>query len=162
VPEVDAVLAWLAAHRPGESDVTIVHGDYRLGNVIFAPRAPARLAAILDWEIATVGDPLIDLGWLVSSWPEAGDDSGAILSLASVVAGGGFPTRGALAERYAERSGRSIRDLRWYSTFAFWRGAIGLETIYAQALRGTTDDPFALELATGVPELARRALRETR
>lgn len=162
VPEADEVLAWLHDHRPQQADVTVVHGDYRLGNVIFAPQAPAHLAAILDWEIATVGDPLIDLGWLLSAWPEPGDDAGAILSLAAAVADGGFPSRRQLAERYAERSGRSVETLGWYTTFAFWRGAVGLETIYAQAVRGTTDDPYALELETGVPELARRALREAR
>ncbi len=161
VPEADEVLVWLREHQPPQADVTVVHGDYRLGNVIFAPGAPARLAAILDWEIATVGDPLIDLGWLLAAWPEPGDDSGAILSLAGAVADGGFPSRRQLAERYAQRSGRSIDALGWYTTFAFWRGAVGLETIYAQAVRGTTDDPYALALESGVPELARRALRET-
>ncbi len=161
VPEADEVLAWLRDNQPPQAGITVVHGDYRLGNVIFAPGAPARLAAILDWEIATVGDPLIDLGWLLAAWPEPGDDSGAILSLAGAVADGGFPSRRQLAERYAQRSGRSIDALGWYTTFAFWRGAVGLETIYAQAVRGTTDDPYALALESGVPELARRALRET-
>jgi aminoglycoside phosphotransferase (APT) family kinase protein len=161
LPDVDHARRWLEAHAPPPAVPTIVHGDYRLGNVMYAPGPRARLVAILDWEIASVGDPLVDVGWLLSTYPEPGDTSGTLLSMAGAVARGGFPRRAELAARYEERTGRSIRDLGWYTAFAFWRAAVGLESLYRRALNGSTDDPFLETLEHGVPELAERALLAT-
>jgi aminoglycoside phosphotransferase (APT) family kinase protein len=157
LPVVEEVAAWLAARRPRPRRPAIVHGDYRLGNMIFAPAAPARLISILDWEIATIGDPLCDVGWMLANWPEPGHESGTLLAMAGTVAEGGFPARAELVARYAERSGRAVGDIRWYVVLAFWRAAIGLETLHARSLTGTPDDPFVHELEVGVPELADRA-----
>jgi aminoglycoside phosphotransferase (APT) family kinase protein len=162
VPAVDKVTAWLAEHLPQSGPATIVHGDYRLGNVMFAPSAPARLVAIFDWELATIGDPLADLGYLLTTWVQAGDPEGVITSLGLVTRRPGFPTRDELVARYEERSGRSMSDLRWYSALAQWKSAIFLEGSYKRRLAGTTDDPFFDSLEEGVPEVAERAWAYTR
>jgi aminoglycoside phosphotransferase (APT) family kinase protein len=157
VPAVDKVTAWLAANLPQSGPATIVHGDYRLGNVMFAPAAPARLVAIFDWELATIGDPLADLGYLLTTWVQAGDPEGVITSLGLVTRRPGFPAREELVARYEERSGRSMSDVRWYSALAQWKSAIFLEGSYKRRLAGTTDDPFFDTLKEGVPEIAERA-----
>jgi aminoglycoside phosphotransferase (APT) family kinase protein len=157
VPVLDRVTAWLAAHRPESGPATIVHGDYRLGNTMFAPGAPARLVAIFDWELATIGDPLADVGYLTATYPQPGDTPDSLFAVAAVTTLEGFPTRDELIGRYEERSGRSMRDVRWYQTLAMWKAAVFLEGSYKRLLAGTTDDPFFGLLDTGVPELADHA-----
>ena len=135
-----------------------MHGDYRLGNTIFAAEAPARLAAVLDWEMATIGDPLADLGYLCMMWTEAGDPEGGLREyLGSVTRSEGFPTRGELIARYEQRSGRSMRDIRWYTTLALWKSVVFMEGNYKRAIAGTTDDPYLKQFGEGVLELARQA-----
>jgi aminoglycoside phosphotransferase (APT) family kinase protein len=158
LPVLDQVTAWLGANVPAQQAATIVHGDFRLGNTMFGGEAPARLKSIFDWELATIGDPLADLGYLTATYPEPGDDTGAIFSLAAVTTREGFPSRAELIAWYEERSGRSMRDVRWYTTLALWKSAVFLEGSYQRLLAGTTDDPFFKMLDTGVPEIAQRAL----
>src|SRR5205807_8982950 len=111
IPAVERVGGWLAENMPSSGPATIVHGDYRLGNTIFAPGAPARLVAVLDWEMATIGDPLADLGYLCMMWTEAGDpEVGLREALGRVTRAEGFPTRAELVERYEQLSGRSMSD----------------------------------------------------
>ena len=153
---LDRVTAWLAAQRPESGAATIVHGDYRLGNAMFAPGAPARLNAIFDWELATIGDPLADVGYLTATYAQAGD-AGTIFTLGAVTTQEGFPSREELIARYEERSGRAMSDVRWYATLALWKAAIFLEGSYKRLLAGTTDDPFFKLLDTGVPDLAEYA-----
>jgi aminoglycoside phosphotransferase (APT) family kinase protein len=148
---------WLRSNLPDSGPATIVHGDYRLGNTMFAPGAPARLVSIFDWELATIGDPLADVGYLTATYPEPGDDSGTLFTLAAVTTRPGFPTRAELIARYEDGSGRSMSDVRWYQTLALWKSAVFLEGSYKRLLAGTTDDPFFKMLDEGVPEIARRA-----
>jgi aminoglycoside phosphotransferase (APT) family kinase protein len=157
IATLDRVTAWLTANRPESGPATIVHGDYRLGNAMFAPEAPARLVAIFDWELATIGDPLADVGYLAATYAQAGEAEGTIFSLGAVTTQAGFPTRAELIARYEERSGRSMQDVRWYATLALWKAAIFLEGSYKRLLAGTTDDPFFKLLDTGVPDLAEYA-----
>jgi aminoglycoside phosphotransferase (APT) family kinase protein len=157
LPAVEKVGEWLARNLPEPSGASLVHGDFRLGNTIFAAGSPARLAAVLDWELSTVGDPLADLGYLSATYAVPGDDGDPLVRLGSVTAQPGFPPRGAVVERYAEVSGRDVRKLGWYEALALWKSAVFLEGSYARLLNGTTDDPFFAGLATGVPELAERA-----
>jgi aminoglycoside phosphotransferase (APT) family kinase protein len=156
LPPVDEVSAWLTEHMPESGPATIVHGDYRLGNVMFTGD---RLTAVFDWELATIGDPLADVGYLVATWSQPGDEESAVASLTTVTRTPGFPTREQLVARYEERSGRSMSDLRWYTTLALWKSAIFLEGSYKRRLAGTTDDPFFDRLEHGVPEIAERARR---
>ena len=154
IAALDAVTAWLGEHIPESGPATIVHGDYRLGNVMFTS---GRLSAIFDWELATIGDPLADVGYLLATWAQEGDPESTIASLTTVTRQPGFPTRDDLVARYEDRSGRSMRDLRWYTTLALWKSAIFLEGSYKRRLAGTTEDPFFDRLKEGVPEIAERA-----
>jgi aminoglycoside phosphotransferase (APT) family kinase protein len=157
LPVLDRVTAWLAEHIPQSGEATIVHGDYRLGNTMFAPGAPARLVAIFDWELATIGDPLADLGYLVATWSQHDDPEDALRGLSAATRRPGFPTRDELIARYEERSGRSMSDVRWYMTLALWKSAVFLEGSYKRRLAGTTEDAFFDRLQAGVPAIAERA-----
>ncbi|MDQ3956970.1 MAG: phosphotransferase family protein [Actinomycetota bacterium] len=159
LPDLERAGAWLADNKPRSGDLTLVHGDYKLDNVVFADAPPPRLVAVLDWEMSTLGDPLADLGWMVSFWREPGEDEGDVFSRTSrVTALPGFASRRDLVERYATATGRDVAALRWYQVLAVWKLAILLEGSYARHLAGMTDDPFFAEMEHGVPALAARAL----
>ncbi len=160
VPEVEEVGEWLRANLPESPPSTIVHGDYRLGNTMFASGTPARLIAIFDWEMATIGDPLADVGYMMIHWTQPGDDTGRF-NLQSVTTRPGFPGRHELIERYEERSGRSMQALSWYVALALWKAIVFMEGNYKRAISGSTDDPYLKSFGEGVLELARRALRVT-
>ena len=154
--------SWLSANLPESPPATIVHGDYRLGNVMLAPGAPARLIAIFDWEMATIGDPLADVGYMMIHWTQAGDPANSRFNLQGVTSRPGFPTRQELVARYEERSGRSVQALDWYVTLALWKAVAFMEGNYKRAITGATDDPYLKTFGDGVVEIARRALDVTR
>ncbi len=161
VDEFAEVGDWLRANLPASPPATIVHGDYRLGNTMFARRAPARLVAILDWEMATIGDPLADIGYMMIHWLQA-DDPPNRFALQSVTAQPGFPTRRELVARYERRSGRSVGALDWYVTLALWKAVVFMEGNYRRAISGASDDEYMKSFGDGVVELARQALDVTR
>ncbi len=155
LPQLDAVTRWLHDHKPVESHSTVVHGDYKLDNVMFDSNSPARLIAIFDWEMATIGDPLADLGWLMHTWgrPDGMIDGEAL----PVTAMEGFPTRDELATRYAEKTGRTMENFAFYHVMALWKLAIILEGLYVHYKTGTAANPGAAEFETRVPRLIERA-----
>jgi aminoglycoside phosphotransferase (APT) family kinase protein len=157
----EQVAEWLAANLPESPPATIVHGDYRLGNTMFAAGAPAQLVAILDWEMATIGDPLADVGYMMIQWTQAGDPPNSKFNLQRVTARPGFPTRHELVTRYEERSGRAMQALDWYVTLALWKAVAFMEGNYKRAISGATDDPYLKSFGEGVIELAQRALGVT-
>jgi len=157
IPAVEHVGRWLAENMPDSGPATVVHGDFRLGNVMFAPEAPARLVAVFDWEMATIGDPLADLGYLCTLWVDREDPPLGMFELSAVTRQEGFPLRGELLARYEERSGRSMTDIRWYQTLALWKSVVFMEGNYKRAVSGMTDDPFLEAFGDGVLELAARA-----
>ncbi len=158
IPAVESVGSWLAENLPESGPATIVHGDFRLGNTIFSGHAPAHLRAVLDWEMATIGDPLADLGYLCMMWTEPGDPAGGLREhLGKVTRAEGFPTRAELIARYEELSGRSMGNIRWYTTLALWKSIVFMEGNYKRAIAGTTDDPYLKQFGEGVLELARQA-----
>jgi aminoglycoside phosphotransferase (APT) family kinase protein len=161
IPEFEQVAEWLAANLPESPPATIVHGDYRLGNVMLAPATPARLVAILDWEMATIGDPLADVGYMMIHWRQADDPPGSKFNLQSVTVLPGFPTRQEMVTRYEQRSGRSVHALDWYVTLALWKAVAFMEGNYKRAISGSTDDPYLRSFGEGVVELAQRALDVT-
>ena len=161
IPEVAEVGEWLAVNRPESGPATIVHGDYRLGNTMLAEQAPARLVAIFDWEMATIGDPLADVGYLMTQWAQSGDPE-TKFNLQAVTARPGFPSRKEMVERYEQRSGRSVQSLDWYVTLALWKAVVFMEGNYKRAISGSTDDPYLKTFGEGVVELAQRALSVTR
>ncbi|MEX2237653.1 MAG: phosphotransferase family protein [Dehalococcoidia bacterium] len=158
VPELDEVTAWLRANIPEQKDATIVQGDYKLDNVIFRATKPARLEAILDWEMSTIGDPLADLGWLLSYWQRPGSQTDSVTGAVALSMKEGFPEREELLARYEEKTGRTMTDFAFYEALAVWKLAILLNASYARFLAGTTDDQMFASLNEGVPNLARRAL----
>jgi aminoglycoside phosphotransferase (APT) family kinase protein len=160
LPDLEELGRWLARNKPESPPSTIVHGDYKLDNVVLDAGPPARIAGILDWEMSTIGDPIADLGYLLSFWRDPGDEADRVLSKQfDLTREPGFPSREELAGRYAEGSGRHVADVTWYEVLATWKLAILLEGSYARHLAGVTDDPFFALLEDGVPALARRALK---
>lgn len=157
LPDVEVVGQWLAAKMPESGPATIVHGDYRLGNVIYAAESPTKLEAILDWEMATIGDPLADLGYFATLYVDRDDPPLGMFELNSMTRDEGFPLRADLIARYEERSGREMTDIRWYQTLALWKTVVFMEGNYKRALAGSTDDPFLAQFGDGVVELAGRA-----
>jgi aminoglycoside phosphotransferase (APT) family kinase protein len=163
IEAMERVADWLSERIPSSPPATIVHGDFRLGNTMFAADAPARLVAVLDWEMATIGDPLADLGYLSMMWTERDDpELGMREHLGRITRQDGFPTRAELIARYEERSGRAMSDMRWYTTLALWKMGVFMEGNYKRAIAGTTDDPYLKQFGDGVLELARRAEAMTR
>jgi aminoglycoside phosphotransferase (APT) family kinase protein len=154
---VERVGGWLRDNLPDSGPATIVHGDFRLGNVMFAPPSPAELTAIFDWEMATIGDPLADLGYLCTLWTDRDDPDLGMFELSAVTRQEGFPRRAELVARYEERSGRSMTDIRWYQTLALWKSVVFMEGNYKRAVSGATDDPFLKTFGDGVVQLAERA-----
>jgi aminoglycoside phosphotransferase (APT) family kinase protein len=159
---IEDVGAWLAATLPRSGAPTIVHGDYRLGNTMMSAAAPARLVAIFDWEMATIGDPLADLGYLCALWAQHDDPPPlGMFEISGVTRLEGFLPRDELIARYEARSGRSVTDIRWYGVLALWKAAVFMEGNYRRALAGTTDDPYLKGFGAGVAQLAERACELT-
>jgi aminoglycoside phosphotransferase (APT) family kinase protein len=164
LPLVQEIGEWLAANKPESPPATIVHGDYRLGNTMFADGAPARLIAIFDWEMATIGDPLADLGYMTATWsePHESERKETTFDRLTVTHGEGFMQRDELVARYEERTGRSMSDLRWYQALALWKAAVFMEGNYKRSLAGASDDPYLKLFDVGVPQLAEAALEITK
>lgn len=133
IPDVDRIAAWLERNRPAHWTPGILHGDYHLANVMFAFDAP-RLIAIVDWEMCTIGDPLLDLGWFISSFPSA--ETKATTTVVGLVGVSGLPSRAELVARYAEGSTRDLSALTWYETLACFKLGIVLEGTHARACAG--------------------------
>jgi aminoglycoside phosphotransferase (APT) family kinase protein len=154
---VDQVAAWLRKHTPTMGEAGILHGDYQLANVMFHHDTPARVAAVVDWEQSTIGDPLVDLGWLLALWDEPGEEPVRGGDEVRVNQQEGFPTRSELAGRYARASNRSLDDLGWYEVLALFKLGCVLEGAYARHARGESTNPAHARLEAMVPGLFRSA-----
>ena len=155
LPAVDAVHEGLSARIPEQGPATIVHGDYRLDNMILTPGG--EVAAVVDWELCTLGDPLADVGLLMVYWPEPGDELVALGQPATLAPG--FPGREELKARYAERSSRDLSQLDFFVALGYWKLAIILEGVYARYAAGQYGkvDPGIEEFARLVERLAEAA-----
>lgn len=157
LPGWDEAAAWLRAHKPLDFIPGIMHGDYQFANVMFRHGAPARLAAMVDWEMGTVGDPKLDLAWVVQSWPE--DTSGGDGSVGGYVDLTGMPSRAELLAHYASISGRQVDDIDYYNVLARWKLGTVLEQTYQRAGAGDSGKAasfgaIAESLTRGAAELA--------
>jgi aminoglycoside phosphotransferase (APT) family kinase protein len=140
LPEIDELIRRLRAAIPESPAPTIVHGDYRLGNMILAKDDPGKVEAVLDWEMSTLGDPLSDLGYTLVYWGEAGDEQSRVRArpMAALTAQPGFLTRAEIVSEYAKRSGRNVEHVDFYQIFANYKLAVITEGIYARYLAGQT------------------------
>jgi aminoglycoside phosphotransferase (APT) family kinase protein len=155
LPGFDVAAAWLRAHRPIDFIPGLMHGDYQFANVMFKHGAPARLAAIIDWEMGTVGDPKLDLGWVVQGWPEDTLDQASVGSHYADMYG--MPSRDQVVQHYAKVSGRQVDDIDYYVILAKWKLGVVLEQGYQRA--GNDEKlqmfgPIVLDLMRGAADLA--------
>lgn len=138
VPDLDWVTQWLERHIGADvSAPCVVHGDYKLDNVIFSAAPPVRVLGVVDWEMAALGDPLADLGWLLAFWCQDGTPPRELSILPRATEESGFLRREDLAQRYAERTGRSLPGLRFYVVLALWKMGVLLEAHWARHTRQT-------------------------
>lgn len=142
IPEMDRLMEWLPAHMPQAETTTIVHGDYRLDNMIFHPAEP-RVAAVIDWEISTLGDPLADFSYVMMMWRIPKEQGGLA---GHDLAAHGIPTEQELIARYCARTGRQgIADMEFYTAYNLWRMACIRQGVYARSLDGTASNRLAGE-----------------
>ncbi len=158
------VRAWLQANLPEERTSTLVHGDFKLDNVLVDPET-CQVTCVLDWEMATIGDPLADLGFLLAFWPDSPAAAAVFTELlGDVTLAEGFPSRAEMVDIYAELTEQKLNldDLRWFHVLALWKMSLLLEASYTRHLAGTTDDPFFACLDAANPRLLAAALDLTR
>ena len=156
VPNGEKVMQWLAANKPEDVDSCIIHGDWRIDNVVF-DLEHARIAGVLDWELATVGDPLMDLGSALAYWVDQ-DDEPAFASLRRQPSHlPGMPTREQFVSRYLELSGRSCVDFTFYEVFGLFRLAVIIQQIWARYRAGQTTNPAFAGFGDAVNTLINRA-----
>jgi aminoglycoside phosphotransferase (APT) family kinase protein len=156
IPGVDRVARWLEDNRPASFRAGIIHGDYHLGNVLFSRTGP-ELAAIVDWELTTIGDPLLDLGWLLATWPSG--DGQQVGGAVSVEPWDGFPSAEELVDRYRAQSDRDLSAIAWYGVLACYKLGIILEGTHARAAAGQAPAETGALLHAMTVGLFERALR---
>ena len=140
VPEIERAAAWLADHMPPETGAALIHNDYKYDNLVLAPDDLSRIVGVLDWEMSTIGDPLMDLGTTLGYWVEANDPP-ELQSLAlNLTTLPGNLTRRELIQRYAERSGRDLSNVLFYYVYALFKIAVIVQQIYARYKAGLTED----------------------
>jgi aminoglycoside phosphotransferase (APT) family kinase protein len=139
-PEVDAVIRWLASHIPPPLAPTLIHNDYKLDNLILSAASPDRVEAVLDWEMATVGDPLSDLGLTLCYWVWAAQPEVRMPGIPALTEGAGWYTRGRLIDGYAARSGRDLSHIGYYEVLGIFKLAVIVQQIYCRFHRGQTRD----------------------
>jgi aminoglycoside phosphotransferase (APT) family kinase protein len=157
LPEMDALAAWLAARIPPDPlEPAVVHGDFKLDNVLLDPLDLGRMVAVFDWEMSALGDPLVDLGIVLAYWsPTAPPDQRDALT--TVTDRPGYFTRNEIVDRYARRSGRDVSQIRFYETFALFKIAVVIQQIYFRYKQGQTDDQRFANFGERVTYLARAA-----
>jgi aminoglycoside phosphotransferase (APT) family kinase protein len=166
-PEIDSVIQWLNSRIPPEPDpksnsATVVHNDFKLDNVMLDTADPSRIVAVLDWEMCTVGDPLVDLGILLCYWPQKDDPPARREAISPVTTEAGWMTRAEVVERYAQKTGRDVSNIVFYEVFALFKVAVVLEQIYFRYVRGQTRDERFKDFGQRVRGLARAAYDLTR
>lgn len=163
IPGIDRAMVWLPAHMPAEGAAALIHNDFKYDNVIFDPADPSKVLAVLDWEMATIGDPLMDLGTTLAYWAEPGDPTP--LREFGLTSRPGNLSRQQLVEAYAAASGRDLGDFQFYYVFGLFKVAVIIQQIYARYQAGHTRDPrFAglIGLVYACAELADRCLNTGR
>jgi aminoglycoside phosphotransferase (APT) family kinase protein len=157
LPEMEAVYGWLRSNLPPEPAPTLVHNDYKLDNVMLAAADPGQMVAIFDWDMCTLGDPLADLGALLTYWTEPDDPPFLQMTAMMPVGDSRFLTRAELVERYVARSGRDVSHIRFYHTLGLYRLVVICAQIYIRYRRGQTQDQRFEGFGLMIPLLAQAA-----
>lgn len=160
LPEVERVAAWLAEHMPPDSGAALIHNDYKYDNLVLDPQDPARIVGVLDWEMATVGDPLMDLGTTLGYWVDADDPAEMQAISFGLTALPGNLKRRELAERYAQKVGLSLSGVTFYYVYGLFKIAVIIQQIYARYKAGYSQDPRFAPLIFAVGALGRIALQQ--
>ncbi len=159
IPAMENLARWLGENLPPESGASLIHNDYKYDNLVLDAGDLTRIVAVLDWEMATVGDPLMDLGTTLGYWVEAGDPAPLQQIAMGPTTLPGSLTRRELVERYAERTGRAVTHAVFYYAFGLFKVAVIVQQIYARFVRGSTRDPRFADLDRLVAVLAEQAER---
>lgn len=157
LPDMDAVYAWLKANQPANTRVSLVHNDYKLDNVMLAAGDPGRVVAVFDWDMCTLGDPLADLGALLTYWTEPSDPPYLQATAMMPLGEPGFLSRAELVARYAAKSGRAVEAIDFYHALGLFRLTVIIAQIYIRYARGQTQDSRFAAMEFMIPALARRA-----
>lgn len=158
LPEMERIAQWLSEHKPTESGAALVHNDYKYDNLVLDPGDLTRIVAVLDWEMTTVGDPLMDLGTTLGYWVEAGDPESMHANAVGPTSVPGSLTRRELVARYAEWIGRDVSGMLFYYCFGLYKIAVIIQQIYARYVRGHTRDERFARLNERVAATSRQAL----
>ena len=162
--DIEAIITWLAAHLPSESAASLIHNDYKYDNFVLAPDDLTRIIAVLDWEMCTIGDPLLDLGTTLGYWVEPNDPP-AMIGMFGLTTLPGNLDRQQLVERYQATSGRDIADPLFYYVYGLFKIAVIIQQIYARYRQGLTQDQrFAnlIHVVRGCGQMARLAVEKGR
>jgi aminoglycoside phosphotransferase (APT) family kinase protein len=159
IPEVEAIAAWLARHMPPESGAAVIHNDYKYDNVVLDAADLTRIVAVLDWEMATVGDPLMDLGTMLGYWIDPDDPLEMRARAYGPTWQAGGLSRVDLVERYGERSGRAAGPMLFHYVFALFKIAVIGQQIYKRWMEGQTKDPRFASLIGWVRTVSAQAAR---
>jgi aminoglycoside phosphotransferase (APT) family kinase protein len=155
---MDFLAGWLLERLPpAPARYSVIHNDYKLDNMMLAVDDPARIVAVFDWEMATLGDPLVDLGILLSYWPQADDPEPRREAISGVTALPGWFSRTEVVERYARRTGFDVSRAAFYETYALFKVAVVLQQIYFRYQRGQTQDARFSDFDRRVAGLAEAA-----
>ena len=157
--EMAAIHARLVAARPAAQRVSLVHNDLKLDNCLFGPENPDRVTAFFDWDMTTLGDPLIDVGTLLNYWPDPADSADERRFSHDGMAQMGLPSRAVVVERYAGASGLDLGSIGWYEAFALWKSATVVQQLHHRWLVGDSADPRMETVADGLPRLLHNATR---
>lgn len=159
LPEMDHVVRWLAGRIPPQLAPSLVHNDYKLDNIMLSTASPGRVEAVLDWEMATIGDPLSDLGLTLCYWTWATEPEVRVAGIPALTAGPGWYTRDQLVEQYAERTGRDVTHIGYYEVLGVFKLSVIIQQIYCRFHRGQTQDSRFAEFGARANALARLAAR---
>ncbi len=159
IPEMERTASWLAEHLPPESGAALIHNDYKYDNLILDGEDPTRIIGVLDWEMATIGDPLMDLGTSLGYWVEAGDPPEMQALSFGLTALPGNLRRNELVERYARKSGQDLAHIGFYYVYGLFKIAVIIQQIYARYRAGYTQDERFANLIFGVRAISRNAIQ---
>ena len=150
---MDEIHRRLVGRLPAMSRVSIVHNDLKLDNCQFDPTDPDRVVSIFDWDMTTLGDPLIDLGTLLNYWPDPGDSEATSRGTRPGLARMGLPSRAEIAARYAARSGADVAAVPWWEAFALWKTVVVVQQLHRRWVRGESTDPRMARIADRIPSM---------